>query len=158
LGGLLVGTFISVLTSKLQAGRELDRLERILKSNYEQKLIEERLNVYPKLWKTVSLLNKSTLRIKFKESRIDEHLRFVLSELNGWYEDNGLTLSKDAYGRFTRLCSSIDSHLKADVLNNEAALKGLRRRVWQLRQNLRADVQLERIAPRQAAIEPEEPD
>jgi hypothetical protein len=145
--GLMVGVLISFLTAKRQARIEREKLEKILKAEYEKKLIEKRLEAYSSLWRVVSLLSKETLGEKFAAEGLEAHVRNALSELKDWYAAHGLTLSKNAYGRFTRLCSGLDSFLRAGKFDNEADLKQIRRRVWELRQNLRADVQLEVIAP-----------
>lgn len=144
--GVLLGVFISFLTARRQARLGLELLEKTLKAEYEKKLIERRLDAYSALWQVVSSLNKSTLSQKLNAGELSGHIAATLHQLKEWYAASGLTLSKNAYGRFTRLCAALETFLRLER-PNQADLKPIRKRVWDLRQNLRADVQLERIEP-----------
>ena len=146
--GVLLGVLISFLIARRQGQLELERLKKTLEAEYEKKLIERRLDAYSSLWKVVSVLSKETLSQKFTAGELPGHVAATLQQLKDWYAANGLTLSKNAYGRFTRLCGSLDAFLRLEKHNNKADLKPIRKRVWDLKQNLRADVQLERIEPR----------
>ena len=146
--GVLVSVFLSLLTSQKQLQLEFEKLEKTLDAKYREKLMDRRLIAYQPLWKSLSWLNKDMLESKFETGEIKEHIASVLSELEGWYETNGITLSKDAYGRFTRLCSALDSYIGRAKFDNPAELIEIRRRVWDLRQMLRDDVHTEPIIPK----------
>lgn len=146
--GVLLGVLISFLTARQQGRLELERLKKTLEAEYEKKLIERRLDAYSSLWLAISALNKEILSQKFTAGELSSHIAATLQQLKDWYAANGLTLSKNAYGRFSRLCGSLDTFLRLKKHDNQADLKPIRKRVWDLRQNLRADVQLERIEPR----------
>lgn len=146
--GVLVSVFLSVLTSQQQLKAEIQNLEKTIQAKYEEKLVDARLPVYQILWETLSLLSKNTLQAKLNEQEIAVHILDVYKKLENWYEASGILFSKNAYGRFTRLCASLDDYAKESNRHNPAYLAEIRKRVWDLRQVMREDMHLTPIAPR----------
>ena len=146
--GVLISVFLSLVTSRKRLHHDLEILKRTLKGGYDEKLLEQRLVAYPPLWKVVSRLSKDTLQVKFDSEQIREHIGSVLSELRQWYQTDGITLSKNSYGKFGRLCSYLDSYMGKSKFDNPADLKKIRQYVWDLRQMLRSDMHLESIIPK----------
>lgn len=69
------------------------------------------------------------MKAKFDAKQIREHIGSVSSELRQWYQTDGMTFSRDSYGKFDRLCSYLDSYIGKSQFDNPADLKKVRRYV-----------------------------
>ena len=94
LAGILISVFLSLFTSRKQLRIELEKHEKTLKTEFDKKLIDKRLNSYQDLWELLSYLNKGVLSSKFKNKELKEHIEHILSEIEDWYEKNGLLFFK----------------------------------------------------------------
>ena len=148
--GVLTSIILSLFISQKQLRVEIQKLERTLQAQTEGKLLDKRFIAYQSLWEILTDLNKDSLESKYNSEQICEYLSETLSHLEWWYENNGITLSKNGYGRFTKLCSFLDTQSGKHNLNNPAILAKIRKLVWELRQVLRDDLHVEPIVPRQS--------
>jgi hypothetical protein len=137
--GVILSVLLSLVVSHKQFRLELEKIEKIIHAKYDEKLMNKRLTCYRNLWELLSKFNKEVLEGKFKTGEMKEYISSVLSELEGWYKKNGITLSKNAYFQFSRLCTTLESHIRKLQFNNPADLIKIRRRVWALRQTLHSN-------------------
>jgi hypothetical protein len=148
----LIGVLVSVILTWSNARRQvhaaLESLERTIAARYEEKLVERRMDDYQPLWGLLARLSKSALDARFNAGELKPYIDEVRAALEGWYENHGLLLSKDAYGRFHRLRALLDAHSKRAKFDNPADLAKIRKYRWNLYQALRADIHVEPIQPR----------
>src|SRR5437016_4825680 len=98
--GVVFSIALSLIVSRRQTQIEREKLNRTLEAAYEQKLVEMRLSAHQALWRALTKLNKGSLQSAFEDRRVNILLSETLSELNAWYENNGIALSKNSYGGF----------------------------------------------------------
>lgn len=146
--GVLVSVFLSWVNSRRQVRAALDRLERTIAAKYEEKIVERRMDNYQPLWEFLAQLSKGALDARFNAGEMKHHIDEVQAALDGWYENHGILLSKDAYGQFHKLRHLLDAYSKRSKFDNPADLAKIRRYRWNLYQALRADIYVEPIQPK----------
>ena len=139
LGGVIISVLVSLYTSMRQTNTELSQLRAEIQQTYTDKLLEKRIEVYPSLYKLLSIFTKSI--VSTQPTSLNQ-LQKLLRELSEWDVENAIFLSGKAFElsyRFRIQVSKVVGDPPDDLANVEL-LADLRRKADDVKLALKEDL------------------
>ena len=117
-GGVLISVLASLYTSMRQTNSELRKIRAEIQQTYTDKLLEKRIEVYPDLYKLLSMFTKSIVSTQMVSMSTLKELQTAVSD---WDANNAIFLSGKAFElsyRFRKRVAELikDSDLEIDSL------------------------------------------
>jgi hypothetical protein len=139
LGGVIISVLASLYTSMKQTNAEISKLRTEIQQTYTHKLLEKRIEVYPSLYKLLSVFTKS---IVAEQTTSLSQLQELLEEMSVWDVNNAVFLSGKAFELSYRFRARV-SHLRSMPANDwdtKELLSDLRRKADDIKLALKEDL------------------
>ena len=108
--GVIISAVISYVVSSHQASISISNLETELKSKYNVKLYEKRIEKYPELYEIVSSLGKDIRKIELTHNILKERLL----EIDEWDSKNAILLSPSSIELILEMRNILDGYTNFD--------------------------------------------